>query len=213
MSQSFKELKQEALKKYFAKMNPQQQEALFKVDGALLILAGAGSGKTTVVVNRIANMVSFGNAFNDDSDMDTSDENKQFLNDYINGLTDDVERLKEIIAISPIKPWNILAITFTNKAARELKERLEVMLGDDGLSVNASTFHSLCARILRVEIENLGYSSNFTIYDADESQRLLKACMSDLGINDKTLNPKAVITGSAGESPYKEYPPGVPGTS
>lgn len=193
MSQSFKELKQEALKKYFAKMNPQQQEALFKVDGALLILAGAGSGKTTVVVNRIANMVSFGNAFNDDSDMDTSDENKQFLSDYINGLADDFEKLKEIVAVSPIKPWNILAITFTNKAARELKERLEAMLGDDGLSVNASTFHSLCARILRVEIENLGYSSNFTIYDADESQRLLKACMSDLGINDKTLNPKAVI--------------------
>ena len=94
----FLKAKRALFDRIYRKLNKDQREAIYTVNGPLLVLAGAGSGKTTVLVNRIANMVSFGNAFNDDSDMDTSDENKQFLNDYINGLTDDVERLKEIIA-------------------------------------------------------------------------------------------------------------------
>ena len=190
---NFSELKQEALKKYFSKMNDPQKEAVFNVNGPLLILAGAGSGKTTVIVNRIVNMINFGNAYHDDSINNDSADDRQFLSDYIDGKSDDVEKLKDVVAVSPIKPWNILAITFTNKAADELKQRLEDMLGEDGLNVNAATFHSACARILRREIENLGYGKSFTIYDSDESQRLLKSCMSDLGIVDKTLNAKAVI--------------------
>jgi len=193
MSESFIRLRQEALKKYFCKMNDPQKEAVFTINGPLLVLAGAGSGKTTVLINRIANMIRFGNAYHDTDDCrEADDETIHFLEDYIAGNTDDEERLREAVAVSPIKPWNILAITFTNKAANELKTRLENMLGTEGLDVNAATFHSICVRILRREITNLGYSSNFTIYDADESQRLIKACMADLGVTDKAFNPKAV---------------------
>lgn len=193
MSENFNELRQEALKKYFSKMNEPQREAVFCVNGALLVLAGAGSGKTTVIINRIANMINFGNAYNDISQYGASDDDMQFLRDYISGTAEDDERLRDIVASDPIKPWNILAITFTNKAANELKQRLEDMLGSAGLDVNAATFHSACVRILRREIENLGYNSGFTIYDADESQRLIRACMTDLGITDRSLNPKTVI--------------------
>ena len=193
MSQKFIESRQEALKKYFNKMNDQQKEAIFTVDGPLLLLAGAGSGKTTVIINRIASMIKFGNAYNDNTVTDVYDDDLKFLTDYINGNADDEEKLRDIIAVSPVNPWNILAITFTNKAANELKQRLEDMLGEDGLNVHAATFHSACAMILRREIQNLGYNSNFTIYDSDESLRLVKACMIDLGFTDKSLNPKAVI--------------------
>ena len=193
MSQNYIELKQQALKKYFSRMNDMQKEAVFNVNGPLLILAGAGSGKTTVIINRIANMIRFGNAYHDTTEVDLTDTESQFLQDYIDGRSDDADTLRDIIAVDPVQPWNILAITFTNKAASELKERLENMLGEDGLNVHAATFHKTCTMILRREITNLGYSSNFTIYDADESQRLLKACMVDLGFNDKTLNPKAVM--------------------
>ncbi len=193
MAQSFIELRKEAMKKYFCRMNDPQKEAVFAVNGPQLILAGAGSGKTTVIINRIANMIFFGNAFNDETVAEASEEDIQFLKDFADGKEDDVQRLRDIIAVSPIKPWNILAITFTNKAANELKNRLEVMLGEDGLDVRACTFHSICTMILRREIENLGYNSNFTIYDADESQRLIKACMTDLGIQDRSISAKAVI--------------------
>lgn len=193
MSESFNELKQEALTKYFSHMNNMQKEAVFTVNGPLLVLAGAGSGKTTVIINRIANMINFGNASENISDREISSDELTFLKNYVSGDTDDIEKLREIVASEPVKPWNILAITFTNKAANELKQRLENMLGEDGLNVHASTFHSICVRILRREIENLGYSSNFTIYDADESQRLIKACMADLNMSDKSFNPKSII--------------------
>lgn len=194
MTQSFNELKRKALTKYFSKMNEPQREAVFCVNGPLLVLAGAGSGKTTAIINRIANMISFGNAYNEDSAYGASDDDMQFLQDYIDGKADDFERLKNITAANPIEPWKILAITFTNKAANELRTRLESMLGTEGLDVNASTFHSACVRILRREITNLGYNNNFTIYDSDETQKLIKTCMSDLGIGDKSFNPKAVIS-------------------
>ena len=164
MTQSFNELKRKALTKYFSKMNEPQREAVFCVNGPLLVLAGAGSGKTTAIINRIANMISFGNAYNEDSAYGASDDDMQFLQDYIDGKADDFERLKNITAANPIEPWKILAITFTNKAANELRTRLESMLGTEGLDVNASTFHSACVRILRREITNLGYNNNFTIY-------------------------------------------------
>ena len=95
---------------------------------------------------------------------------------------------------SPIKPWNILAITFTNKAAGELKERLSAMLGEDALDIQAATFHSACVRILRRDIERLGYQSSFTIYDSDDSQRVVKSCMNDLGISEKQFPPRSVIS-------------------
>ena len=190
---SFDEARRAALKKYFSRMNDMQQEAVFSVNGPVLVLAGAGSGKTTVIVNRIANMINFGNAYHDDT-RSGSDEDIKFLCDYADGKTDDFDTLRDIAAVSPVKPWNILAITFTNKAAGELRERLSAMLGEQGMNINASTFHSACVRILRSEIGALGYGQSFTIYDSDDSQRLIKNIMGELDISEKQLAPKAVLS-------------------
>lgn len=190
---TFTELKRKALEKYFDKMNDCQKEAVFAVNGPVLVLAGAGSGKTTVIVNRIANMINFGNAYNDTS-YHGSDSDCRYLEEYINGRDADLGSLRDIIAVSPVKPWNILAITFTNKAAGELKERLSAILGENALNIQASTFHSACVRILRREIERLGYSSSFTIYDSDDSQRVVKSCLADMGISEKKFPPKSILS-------------------
>ncbi|MBQ8296163.1 MAG: UvrD-helicase domain-containing protein [Ruminococcus sp.] len=190
---SFINAKKTALKKYFSRMNEMQQEAVFSVNGPLLVLAGAGSGKTTVIVNRIANIINFGNAFYDDS-YEGSDAETAFLNDYAEGKTDDFEYLRDIAAVNPVKPWNILAITFTNKAAAELRERLAAMLGEEALNIHAATFHSACVRILRREIQCLGYSSDFTIYDSDDSQRMIKNIMAESDVSEKQFAPRAVLS-------------------
>lgn len=190
---SFNEAKKAALKKYFSRMNEMQQEAVFTVSGPLLVLAGAGSGKTTVIVNRIANMINFGNAFFDES-YSGSDDETAFLRDYADGKTDDFDTLRDVAAVNPVRPWNILAITFTNKAAGELKERLLAMLGEEALNINAATFHSACVRILRREIQCIGFSSDFTIYDSDDSQRMIKSVMAELDISEKQFAPRAVLS-------------------
>ena len=189
---TFDEAKKAALKKYFSRMNDRQQEAVFTVDGPVLVLAGAGSGKTTVIVNRIANMINFGRAYS--AGGQGSDSDIAFLTDYAEGKTDDFDTLRDIVAVDPVKPWNILAITFTNKAAGELRERLAAMLGEDGMNINASTFHSACVRILRSEIGALGYGQSFTIYDSDDSQRLIKNIMAELDISEKQLAPRAILS-------------------
>ena len=187
--------KRRAMEKYFSNLNSMQREAVFTVNGPLLILAGAGSGKTTVLVNRVANMIYFGNAYFDENRFaGVSPADEQFLLDYADGKVTDNERLKSIIAVDCVNPWNILAITFTNKAAGELKARLGMMLGDKSEGITAATFHSACVRILRREIENLGYASNFTIYDTDDSIRTIKQCLADLGMSDKLFQPRAVLT-------------------
>ncbi len=190
---SFTSAKRAALKKYFSRMNDMQQEAVFAVQGPVLVLAGAGSGKTTVIVNRIANMINFGNAYHDES-RTGSDADIAFLNDYAAGKTDDFDTLRDIVACDPVKPWNILAITFTNKAAGELKERLSAMLGEDAQNIHASTFHSACVRILRSEIGALGYGSDFTIYDSDDSQRMIKNVMIESDVSEKAFSPKMVLS-------------------
>ena len=190
---NYNSAKQAALKRYFSRMNEMQQEAVFTVNGPVLVLAGAGSGKTTVIVNRIANMINFGNAYFDTT-REGSAEDIAFLRDYAEGKTDDFDTLRDIVAVEPIRPWNILAITFTNKAAGELKERLAAMLGDEAMNIHASTFHSACVRILRSEIEALGYGRDFTIYDSDDSQRMIKNVMGELDISEKQLAPKAVLS-------------------
>lgn len=190
---SYLNAKQAALRKYFSRMNDMQQEAVFSVNGPLLVLAGAGSGKTTVIVNRIANMINFGNAFFSDRSID-NEVDIDFLNEYANGEIDDFETLRDIVAVNPVKPWNILAITFTNKAAAELRERLSAMLGDEAMNIHAATFHSACVRILRREIECLGFSSDFTIYDSDDSQRMLKNIMAESDVSEKQFAPRAVLS-------------------
>ena len=170
---SYDELKRSALERFFGKMNPMQQEAVFAVNGQVLVLAGAGSGKTTVIVNRIANMVYFGNAYHE-SGRTVSQEDLDFLQGYVDGRETDIDRLRDVIASAPIRPWNILAITFTNKAAGELKERI-------------------CNAVLRRDIDKIGFDRSFTIYDSDDSQRIIKGCLSDMNISEKQFPPKSIL--------------------
>lgn len=195
MADNYNTLKNKALEKYFERLNDMQKKAVFKIKGPLLILAGAGSGKTTVLINRIANMIYFGNAYNCVKGYGEPDDDElKFLEDYAAGRENDGRRLSDIVGIDCVKPWSILAITFTNKAANELKTRIGAMLGESASGVTAATFHSLCVRILRRECDNLGFMPSFTIYDSDDSKRLIKAVMNDLDIPERMFPAKTVIS-------------------
>ena len=185
-------LKRNALTSFFSRTNEMQRKAVFQVKGAVLIIAGAGSGKTTVLCNRIANMMRFGNAYLDNEVRDITPEEEQFLEAFpsMEKTPENAERLAQIVAVDPVAPWNILAITFTNNAAGELKQRLIDMIGEGAEKINASTFHSACVKILRREIENLGYQRSFTIYDEDDSKRVIKDVMKRLDMDEKVFNPK-----------------------
>lgn len=187
-------LKQQAFRKYFHSLNEQQQQAVFSVNGPVLVLAGAGSGKTTAIISRIVNMIYFGDGYAQ-ADGYLPEEDAVWLQAYIDGKEpEDVERLREILAIAPIRPWNILAITFTNKAAGEMRARLASTLGEElASSVHASTFHSACVQILRRSIERLGYGSDFAIYDADDSRKLMKSCLVDCNVSEKQFPPRGIV--------------------
>lgn len=193
-SQEFVDLRKKIIEKQFSRMNPMQKKAIFNVNGPVLVLAGAGSGKTTVLVNRIANLIKFGNAYNSSYvRFEPTESDIEIMKAYLNGETNDLFDVEDLLSDRPANPWQILAITFTNKAARELKERLEKMLGPSANDIWASTFHSSCARILRQNGQRLGYSSHFTIYDSDDSKRLMKECQKYLGIEDKLLSHKTIL--------------------
>lgn len=187
-------LKQQAFRKYFHSLNEQQQQAVFSVNGPVLVLAGAGSGKTTAIISRIVNMIYFGDGYAQ-ADGYLPEEDAVWLQAYIDGKEpEDVERLREILAIASIRPWNILAITFTNKAAGEMRARLASTLGEElASSVHASTFHSACVQILRRSIERLGYGSDFAIYDADDSRKLMKSCLADCNVSEKQFPPRGIV--------------------
>ena len=195
LQERYLSLKKKIIEQEYSRMNDMQRQAVVTVDGPLLILAGAGSGKTTVLVNRIACLLSYGNAYLDTAVPEKIGEHEiEFLSQYVQHPNEqEREAVHGILAVRPPRPWNILAITFTNKAAGELKERLNAMLGEDGGEVNAGTFHSVCVRILRRNIDRLGYTGSFTIYDADDSLRVVKDSMADLGVSDKMFPPKAVL--------------------
>ena len=187
-------LRDQYIEARFTRLNPVQCQAVFATEGPLLILAGAGSGKTTVLVNRIANIIRFGSAHGSrelprpvtQTDLD------ELRSAVANGR--DLPRETACLAVRPARPWNVLAITFTNKAAGELKERLRAMLGDTlGGDVNASTFHSACVRMLRRDAERIGFPKSFTIYDSDDQQRVIKQIYKDLMIDDKFLPVKSAI--------------------
>lgn len=187
-------LRDQYIEARFARLNPVQRQAVFATEGPLLILAGAGSGKTTVLVNRIANIIRFGSAHGSRELPRTVTEAD--LNDLRTAVANgrDLPRETAYLAVHPARPWNVLAITFTNKAAGELKERLRAMLGDTlGGDVNASTFHSACVRMLRRDAERIGFPKSFTIYDSDDQQRVIKQIYKDLMIDDKFLPVKSAI--------------------
>lgn len=193
---NFTQLRKKALEKYFGNMNPNQQKAIFQTRGAVLILAGAGSGKTSVLVNRVANIVKFGDAYHSNYvPSAVSEHDIKCLTDYIDGDVTSITSIADLMSdeYKP-KPYHILAITFTNKAATELKERLHAMLGDDANDIMASTFHSCCVKILRRYIDRLGYNSNFTIYDSDDQLRLIKECMKANNVDEKHFTPRSILS-------------------
>lgn len=179
----------------FLELNDMQQQAVLTTEGPLLLLAGAGSGKTTVLINRIANLIRFGCGSDSNLIPDTvTEDDVDFLESLQEPVSDfDRRRADLLCAVEPVAPWNILAVTFTNKAANEMKERLCRLVNPDCKDTWAMTFHSACCRILRRHIDRLGYTSRFTIYDSSDSERMMKEIIKDMGLDDKTFPVKYVL--------------------
>lgn len=197
LAQRYIAVKRRMFKKiYGKKLNRWQYETVFTVNGPLLVLAGAGSGKTTVLVNRIAYLIKYGDAyFTEHIPEDLTKTTVEALEYAEENLPE--EEITELLGSfthMPAAPWSVLAITFTNKAAREIKERLTRALSDSGAAdaVWSGTFHSVCLRILRKFGDRLGYREGFSIYDTDDKRRMLSLCMGELGIDEKRLGVKAV---------------------
>lgn len=195
LAQQFCALRDTYIEKQFGRLNDMQREAVFTTNGPLLILAGAGSGKTTVLVNRIANLIRFGSAHGSRwTPREVTEDDVKALRTAIMTGTDAPSWLDGMLRKDAVRSWNVMAITFTNKAAGELKERLRRMLGgEEGDEVFASTFHSACVRILRRWAEEIGYPRSFTIYDSDDSQRVMKTVYKELSVDDKFFPVKSAI--------------------
>ena len=181
----------------FQNLNDMQREGVLTTQGPLLLLAGAGSGKTTVLINRIGNLIAFGEG-SDSNEIPEyiTEEDVTYLEDYLKTRDPAMQQQAErLCALRPAAPWSILAITFTNKAANELKSRLQALLGDYAMDVWAMTFHAACCRILRREIDRLdGYTGRFTIYDTSDSERVMKDILKDFGLDEKSLPPRLALS-------------------
>ncbi|MCI5500022.1 MAG: UvrD-helicase domain-containing protein [Clostridiales bacterium] len=193
----FAALRRRLIARAFGHMNPRQLEGVLATEGPLLLLAGAGSGKTTVLIHRIANLLRYGRGSDSQEVPDyVTEEDLAFLAAY-EGNPDptpqETSRAQLLCALEPAAPWQVIAITFTNTAAGELKQRLEDKIGPDARDVWAATFHSACVRILRRDIEKLGFPSAFTIYDTDDSLRVIKECLKELNLDDKAFPPRSIL--------------------
>ncbi len=194
LEQRFLAAKRKAFELHYDRLNDRQKEVVFHTQGPLLVLAGAGSGKTTVLVQRIAFLLQFGNAYESDEIPFDLDENLVSLLEMVADMP--AEARGEVLsqcAVNPCRPWEVLSITFTNKAANEMKERLVQTVGEAANEIWAGTFHSICVRILRRFGEHLGYRAGFTIYDTDDAKKQILACMKELNIDDKMVPVKTAM--------------------
>ena len=191
----FCRLRREVIGQNYQNLNPEQRKAVLSTEGPLLLLAGAGSGKTTVLIHRVANLIRYGRGSDSlEAPEWVTEDDLDFLARYAEHPTKEGRlQADRLCALEPAAPWTIIAITFTNKAAGELKDRLEKMLGSPARDVWASTFHSACVRILRRDIEKLGFPSSFTIYDTDDSLRVMKDCLKELNFDDKQFPARSVL--------------------
>ena len=196
LEQRFIHARRQAIAVDYAHLNDMQQQGVMATEGPLLLLAGAGSGKTTMLIHRVANLLRYGRGSDtDEIPIPISEDEVAFLEEYAAHPTPEQRPLMQYLcAVEPARPWEVLAITFTNKAANELKERLERMLGEEARDVWASTFHSACVRILRRDIEQIGYSKDFTIYDTDDSKRVVKDCLKELDLDEKTFPIREIVS-------------------
>lgn len=178
----------------FSNLNDAQRQAALQTEGPVLLLAGAGSGKTTVLIHRIANLMQFGKGYcTEEVPEHLTQEDVALLEAACDDEGKRTPELSQLCAWHPVAPWNIIAITFTNKAANELKDRLRGMLGEKADDIWAMTFHSACCRILRRDIERLGYSRSFTIYDTADSERVMKDIIQSMGLDIKNFPPKMFL--------------------
>ncbi|MGI5936733.1 MAG: ATP-dependent helicase [Oscillospiraceae bacterium] len=173
----------------FAHLNPQQRQAVLTTEGPLLLLAGAGSGKTTVLINRIANLLRYGRG-SDSFELPVGAGQRE-LEILEAGYSPEARRLA---ALEPVESWRIIAITFTNKAADELKDRLAKIIGPEAEDVWAMTFHSACVRILRRDVERLGFQKGFTIYDTSDSLSVIKRVLKELNLDEKSFPPQSILS-------------------
>ena len=196
LEKRFAAARRRAIATDYAHLNPRQLEGVLTTEGPLLLLAGAGSGKTTVLINRVANLLRYGRGSDtEEIPLPISQDEVEFLEQYA-AAPDPEQRplMQYLCAVEPARPWEVLAITFTNKAANELKDRLERMLGEEARDVWAATFHSACVRILRRDIDKIGFDRSFTIYDTDDSKRVIKDILKEMGLEEKTFPVREVLS-------------------
>lgn len=193
---AFLENRRKIIEKEYESLNAQQRRAVLQTEGPLLILAGAGSGKTTVIINRVGHLIKYGNAYHSDYvPNNLTEQDVEIIGWYADGELDELpEHLNSALSDRPAKPWQILAITFTNKAAGELKTRLKSKLGECADDICAGTFHSTCVRMLRRDIDRLGYDKSFTIYDTADQQTVIKSCLKELSLDEKNFTPRAILS-------------------
>lgn len=195
LTNEFCELRKQYIDAKFMTMNPMQKKAIYNVDGPVLVLAGAGSGKTTTIIGRIVYMVMFGHAYysTETTFLITENDIKE-LKSVLAGTGSISEHLKSMLQVKPVSPQNIMAVTFTNKAAGEMKKRLESKLGKDmAEKVYAKTFHSACVGILREYAMFVGFKRDFTIYDEKDCKSVLKDIYKANGIKEKELHKDDVL--------------------
>lgn len=195
LTNGFCELRKQYIDAKFMTMNPMQKKAIYNVDGPVLVLAGAGSGKTTTIIGRIVYMVMFGHAYySTETTFPVTEGDIKELKSVLSGTGSISEHLKSMLQVKPVSPQNIMAVTFTNKAAGEMKKRLESKLGKDTAEkVCAKTFHSACVGILREYAMFVGFKRDFTIYDEKDCKSVLKDIYKANGIKEKELHKDDVL--------------------
>jgi DNA helicase-2/ATP-dependent DNA helicase PcrA len=198
LKSDFKILRDKIIEKHYLHLNPMQKQAVLTTEGPVLVLAGAGSGKTTVLVHRMAHILKFNSLYKSDiipDDLSEHDitEMKEYLScDFAIKEADLPTCVASLAQKHNVSPASVLALTFTNKAAKEMKDRVYMLIGDKARDMWVSTFHSSCVRILRRDIDKIGYNSDFAIYDDSDQLTVIKDCIKELNLNEKYFNPKDV---------------------